>query len=248
MLRSVKSLQDYKVKTLQAGQIGTIQDFYFDDHDWTIRYLAVETETILSGRGLLISPEAITGANELDKSFSLNLTQDQMVSSPDIDTEKPISHHQEAALRSHYGWTPLDSQADDFLTPPPVLEEAVQADGLETEEPGRGERDNHLGSMNKVLSYSVQARDGDAGHVEDFLVDDQNWTLQYLVVDTRNWLPGRKVMVSPSWIDWIDWSEGVAHINLSQETIQKSPDYDQEAPVEPELEERAYDHQDRASY
>jgi hypothetical protein len=218
MLRSIKSIQDYKIKTLQDEHIGTVQDFYFDGHDWTICYLVVDIEPMVSERKALISPEVITGANWTDQSFNINFTPDQIMSSPAIDIEQPITL------------------------------QAVKANSLGMEESEAVERNHSLQSMKKVLSYTIQARDGDAGHIEDFLVDDQNWMLQYLVVDTRNWLPGRKVMVSPSWIDQIDEAEALIHINLSQETIKNSPEYDPAAPPEQQFEEKVYEHQDQSRY
>ena len=95
------------------------------------------------------------------------------------------------------------------------------------------------------MKYAVQARDGEAGQVEDFLIDDENWTLQYLVVATGNWLSGKKVLVSPSYVDQIDWAEAIVHVNLNQETVKNSPEYDLESSTSPEFEE-VYDPQDPA--
>ena len=63
------------------------------------------------------------------------------------------------------------------------------------------ERDNpHLRSSRAVTGYHIQATDGDIGHVEDFLVDDHSWAIRYMIVDTTNWWPGKKVLVAPAWI------------------------------------------------
>ena len=107
------------------------------------------------------------------------------------------------------------------------------------------EEANHLQGAKRVLKYTVQARDGDAGQVEDFLIDHENWTLQYLVVDTGNWLSGRKVLVSPSYVYQIDWAEAVVHVDLNQETVKNSPEYDLESSTSQEFEERVYDPQDQ---
>jgi len=48
-----------------------------------------------------------------------------------------------------------------------------------------------------ILNYVLQAKDGEIGRCKDFLFDDEKWTIRYIVADTRNWLPGRKVLVAP---------------------------------------------------
>ena len=46
-----------------------------------------------------------------------------------------------------------------------------------------------------MIGYHIEATDGEIGHVEDFLVEDSSWAIRYMIVDTRNWWPGRKVLV-----------------------------------------------------
>jgi hypothetical protein len=42
MMRSANQLQGYTVLATN-GQIGEVHEFYFDDKDWIIRYLVVDT-------------------------------------------------------------------------------------------------------------------------------------------------------------------------------------------------------------
>ena len=99
------------------------------------------------------------------------------------------------------------------------------------------EGDPHLQSANKVISYYIGARDGDIGHAEDFVVDDEGWYIRYLVVDTRNWLPGKKAVVPVQWIDEIDWAANEVHLNLKKETLEHCPDIDLDEPLDPNIEE-----------
>jgi hypothetical protein len=243
VLRSIKSMQGHTLKTSNNEPVGTLQDFYFDDHDWIIRYLVVDTKP--SSRLVLISPEAVAASNPADEILTINLTASQIQASPDIDMKGSITPQQEAELRSYYGWSTLDAPRGALLTgysllaPSPALEE-----GGETIP--SAEEDHHLQEARRVLKYAVQARDGDAGQVEDFLIDDENWTLQYLVVDTGNWLSGKKVLVSPSYVYQIDWAEAIVHVDLNQETVKNSPEYDLESFTSQEFEERIYDPQDPA--
>jgi uncharacterized protein YrrD len=237
-------MQGYAIKTLNNDYLGTLQDFYFDDHDWIIRYLVLEMATTASNRLLLISPEAVEAANPADETLTINLTASQLQASPNIEMEGTLSPQQEAELRNYYGWAALDSPRGALLTGYQLLDSssALEANDEATLSEG-AEEDNHLQEAKKVLKYAVQARDGDAGHVEDFLIDDENWTLQYLVVDTGNWLSGRKVLVSPSYVYQIDWAEAIVHVDLNQETVKNSPEYDLENSPSQEFEEGVYDPQ-----
>lgn len=109
-------------------------------------------------------------------------------------------------------------------------------------------RDPHLRSTNEVTGYDIQATDGEIGHVEDFIADDESWTIRYMVVDTRDWLPGKKVLVSPHWIHHVSWPESRVHIDLTREMIENSPEFDPAAPVNREYEERLYDYYGRPKY
>ena len=61
-------------------------------------------------------------------------------------------------------------------------------------------RDTHLRSTHEVSGYHVKATGGEIGHVEDFLFDDETWEIRYVIVDTRNWWPAKKVLLRPQWI------------------------------------------------
>ena len=103
-------------------------------------------------------------------------------------------------------------------------------------------------STNEVEGYYIQASDGDMGHVEKFLVDTEFWMIRYLVIDTRNWLPGKKVVVSPDWIENIDWATSEVTIGMTQDQVKASPEYDKESVIDRAYEQRLYDHYDTAVY
>jgi len=238
MLRSIAKLKLYTVQAVD-GSVGKVKDFYFDDENWTIRYLVANTGTWLSRQDALISPEALKQPDWEEHSFPVKLSQAEVSQSPDVDTTKPISRQQESEVLSYYHW-PV------YWTPGGLLaaRDARRIATLEENRDDQPEEDNadsHLRSVNEVTGYHIRARDGEIGHVEDFITDDQRWEINYLVIDTRNWLPGRKVLVSPSWIKQVSWPGRQVHIDLSQETIKNSPEYDPATPINKDYEERLYD-------
>lgn len=257
MLRNAKTLERFEI-CASDGLVGHLADFYFDDQFWRVRYLIVDTGSWLSSRQVLISPVAVTGSEWDANILSVELTKEQVRKSPGIDTAKPVERQQEKALFEYYGWPYYWGDAG----PPgaPMTGTAVAAGarfpadeteiGMRSEEKARAERaaaqaDPHLRSVRDVTGYHLEAGDGGIGHVEDFLLDDQSWDIRYLVIDTRNWWPGKKVLVAPQWITHVSWAESKVFTDLTRDTIKNSPAYDPSKPVTPDYAGRLHEHYGR---
>ncbi len=235
MLCSIKQLGGYAVAA-QDGEVGKVAHAYFDDRLWTIRHLVAGTGTWLSGRDVLISPHAVQRIDEERRQVAVNLTRRQVEQAPDIDTDKPVSRQQEARYYDYYGypyywggaglWGPAA-----FPMGAGAVVAMASTEGTSTLPPDRqtqdrGEQgDPHLRSSAEVTGYAVEARDGGIGHVEDILFDPQSWAIRHVVIDTRNWLPGRKVLVEPAAIEDVDWSGRQVRVNLTREAVKASPEY-----------------------
>jgi hypothetical protein len=90
----------------------------------------------------------------------------------------------------------------------------------------RSHDDPHLRSIEAVTGYHIHASDGEIGHIEDFLVEDTDWSIHDVVVDTKNWWLGNKVLISPRWIREIDWMDNMVKLNIDRERVKDSPAYD----------------------
>jgi hypothetical protein len=231
MKRSVKSIIGFAMGAID-GDIGKVKEFFFDDQDWRVRYIVVETGSWLFGRKVLIAPQALLTPDWENKVFPVNLSKDQIKNSPNIDTEKPVSRQQELELYAHYpswsgSWTGgiwaggvgttgmMTSSALPF-------EQAIhERNNIPGEEPGNP----HLRSTDKLKGYTIKASDGDIGDAEDFIIDDINWKLSYMIVDTGNWLPGKKVLISPKWIKEMKWDTSEVIVKASVEQVKNSPEY-----------------------
>src|SRR5580704_1253796 len=95
MLKSVSRMKDLTIHA-SDGEIGRVEEFYFDDETWTVRYLIVNTGGWLSGRLVLISPMFLRRADWETAQLHVALTTKQIENSPDIDTQKPVSRQHEA--------------------------------------------------------------------------------------------------------------------------------------------------------
>jgi hypothetical protein len=105
-----------------------------------------------------------------------------------------------------------------------------------------------LRSARDVEGHHIAASDGEIGNVEDYIIDDENWFIRYLVVDTGGWLSGRKVLLIPEWIESIHWEERRVYVNLSRAEVQSSPEYDPDATLTREYETSLFEGYKRPKY
>jgi uncharacterized protein YrrD len=252
MLKSVVQLQGGTIRATD-GEIGKVDQFYFDDETWTIRYLVVNTSSWLAGRLVLISPIALRQAEWQSKRLDVALTKKQIEDSPPIDSHKPVSRQHEAVYLGYYGYPYYWGGPNLWgLTSYPagltVQREAVTEAEASQARAGKESADSHLRSTNEVTGYHIEAADGVIGHVADFIIDDENWAIRYLEVDTRNWWPGKKVLVSPQWVDNVSWPDSKVYVDLSRETIKNGPEYFESMPITREYENRLYSYYGRPPY
>lgn len=252
MLREVSTLKGLTVNA-SDGEIGSVYDVYFDAKQWTVRYFVVDTGTWLSGRRVLISPMSFRTAGVVEDRLNVRLSTAQVENAPSWDTDKPVSRQHEIAYADYYdhpyywtgparwggGWDPLIGAAPIPRVDP--VEEEIRARERESADP-------NLHSARDVIGYYVQAADDDVGHVADFVVDDETWAIRYLVVDTRNWLPGRHVVLSPAWIHTVNWDDSRVLVDLTRREVETAPAYNPKAPLERPLEARLHEHYRRPAY
>lgn len=211
------------------GRIGAVSDVYFDDARWGVRYLVVDTRDWRPGRPVLISPLSLRRDAAARDALPLDLTREQVTHSPGADEHMPVSRQFEEAHARYYGhpfyWDgpylwgrgPHPVSGDDPVTAPrgrPQQErtrELVQAE--------RQARESHLRSSAELAGYRLVARDGPVGHIEDVVVDDVDWSVSALVADTRSWLPGGQVAVTPDAVELIDWATREVRLKVAREAV-----------------------------
>lgn len=252
MLKSVMHLQGVAIQATD-GEIGKVDEFYFDDESWAIRYLVVNTSRWLDGRLVLVSPISLAQRGGESKRLDVALTKKQIENSPHIDTHKPVSRQHEAIFMGYYGYPYYWGGSDlwglgSYPAGLTVRREAVTAAEATEARAGKEPTDSHLRTTQEVAGYHIEVTDGEIGHVKDFIIDDETWAIRYLEVDTRNWWPGKKVLVSPAWIDTVSWPDSKVYVNLSRQTIKSGPEYIESMPITREFEKKLYDHYGRPAY
>ncbi len=230
MLRNVEEIFGYTILATD-GEIGRAYNFYFDDTHWSIRYLVVEAGDWLNSRRVLISPVALGQPDWSYRTFSVNLSKRQVQESPGVDADMPVSRQQEIAMNRHYGW--------------PAYWSLPGEPGLPTPDVGG---DPNLRSVREILGYRIHAAGGEIGHIDDLILDDRDWVVRYVVVETLNWLPGKKVLLPSKWIDRVSWAQEALSVALPRDLIASGPEYGPSPWVDRLLETEVYRHYGRPGY
>lgn len=231
------------------GSVGTVADFLFDDESWTLRWIVVETGTWLSGRKVLL-PVSVLGHPDIDKrTFSIRLTKVKVKDSPEVNTQEPVSRQHEQRMYGHYNMSPYWGSGfymGGYGGWSAGMSETHYADARRRQDALVARRhqddDLHLRSIDAVTGYNLKATDGFIGHVEGFLIDDADWTIRYLAVDTKNWWPGKHVLISPRSAENIQWAESLINLDIDRQTVMDSPAYDPSVPVDAAFEARMARH------
>jgi hypothetical protein len=191
--------------------IGTLDDFFFDDSQWVMRYLVVDIGKFLRGRKVLISPAAIVGIDQTSKIVSLKHSIDQIRNSPDIDVDKPVYRQLEEQLLNYYGWVAHWTPQSDLPEP--------QSQPVPT-------GDTHLRSMNNVCKYAVMAFDGRVGSIDDFVVDHNGWRIPLVILDTRHYLSTTQVILPALRLKGIRVEDREISIDMNKADVSAAPRFD----------------------
>ncbi len=244
MLIKAKTLTGYKLEA-NDGEVGKVEEFYFDDKHWAVRYLVADTGNWLTGRQVLISPYALISVNKEEENIGINLSKKQIKDSPSLDSDKPVYQQFEESYYGYYGFPTYWSGAYLWGAYPNIMRDSKEWKVSKQQEKSWNP---HLRSTKNVSGYPIQANDGEIGHVEDFIIDDETWAIRYLIIDTKNWWAGKKVLVSPQWIDHVSWDEFKVFVNLSGEDIKKAPEYSEEALLTRDYETQLHQYYKRNVY
>lgn len=240
MLRRLRDYESSEVWSSDGHDLGRVEDFYFDEDRWAVRYVVVKTGAWLTGRSVLLSPFSVNRLDWDEARIDFGLTKAQIEGAPDANLEQPLTREWESAYSGYYGipmywagsnlWGMWTTPA---MAPAPVSEK--------TAPPASETRPPLLRSVDDVTGYHIHATDGEIGHVEDFLVDDASWRIRYLMIDTSNWIGGRTVLVAPEWAERTDWARQRVVLGVTREAVKASPEYDPAADIDGKYEERLAD-------
>jgi hypothetical protein len=246
MIRCMTGLRGY-ILAARDGEIGRCRDFLFDDQDWSLRFMVADTGKWLSGKKVLVAPISLGEPDWAWNRFPVTLTRQQIEDSPLLDEHLPVSRQYERQYHEYYDLPMYWGGAAAWGSWP--VSDGTVAGKKEAENkedaPEEESDEKHLQSMADVLGYHISARDGEVGHLDDLIVDAATWTIRQIVIDTRNWIPGRRVLLSPDSVNEIDLAERKLLVDRYIQEVRNGVEYDPGAPINKESEERLYDYYGR---
>ncbi len=230
MLHSIRELCRFRVLATD-GKVGRAEDFYLTDPGCAVRFVVVQTGRLFPGQRVLVPTDYLGVPNGGARVLPIALTKRELERCATSSTLEPVHRQQELLIEDSYGGAarrrgggPLASVHG--VVSRQALEIAAAAKAGPEGEPSEKETPR-LRSAQEVIGYQLEALDGPLGAVEDFLVDDQSWAVQYMVVDSKDWRsPNPRVLLAPNWIQHVSWAESRVHVLLTREKIRGGQRYE----------------------
>ncbi|MCJ7539085.1 MAG: PRC-barrel domain-containing protein [Desulfobacterales bacterium] len=225
MYHCINEIIGYKLMAMD-GEIGKCADFLFEDRPWIIRYMVADTGNFLHRQKVLIPFIELGKPDWSTQMFHIDLTKQQIEESPPLSEDKPVSRQYEKISFLYFGWPSYwaeDELENTASTPSGVFREPKNNQDSD-------EKESSLRSVKEVAGYHVAATDGKAGKVSDFIVDDNIWTIRYLVLDIQNSVKDKKVLLPPDWVNTVDWLSRVVNVDLSVDGINNCPEFNPAMP------------------
>jgi hypothetical protein len=257
MLRKLHSLKSFVVHG-RNGKLGKVDDFYFDQKQFVVRYLVIDTGNWLEHEQTLISTHAIDNIDFDSSKVYVDLSSEQLENSPSIEQNEPISKTKEKALIEYFGWPDYwkkthSSESELIHAGITERKKLLNFKTLQKEDEAKQKAkkvDSNLRSLEEIRGYKIHAKDDKFGHLEDLFVEEKDsWIIRYLLIDTRNIMEGKLVIIAPDWIESINWFDKEIFIDKDKKEIEESPEYiEEKAPIDKNYEELLYDHYDEKKY
>jgi sporulation protein YlmC with PRC-barrel domain len=208
------------------GEIGQVGDFLFDDRSGKVRHLVVSLHAPDGVRNALVAPKCVTGVDVEHQLISVALSRKEVEQSHSEEVDPPVSLQKWSSCDYVVCRAPW-SGADGTQFPGFPFIVAAEPD---PRKPSQPKGDPHLRSAVEVATYAIRALDGWAGLIRGFLVDVEAWVIRDVLVKTRKWLPGRKVLIP--WVSSrdVNYDKMEVRVDMTRDRIQQCPKYDLWAP------------------
>jgi hypothetical protein len=220
MIQNINELYGYKLSA-SDGEIGHIKDFYFDDHDWVIRYLVADTGSWITNNKVLLTPHNFGHFDVLNKQLLVRLTKQQIENSPSIELHQPVSRQYEMEYYRYYGLPYYWDGGSLWGAGSYPMAMPIPSWGTSVHVHLHGE-DRNLRSAREVTGYAIRAEDGVIGTVCGILIDDTHWVIKELIIETGHWYAGKKIRLLPEHITGINYANSTVEVNLTKEDLKKT--------------------------
>lgn len=238
MKRSLNELSSNIVET-NDGKTANVKDFLFDEKEWRIRYMDADFGGLFTSKKILI-PKAFFKQPPWESNiFPTEISSGDIENCPKVDDHLPVSREYENILHEHYELDPYWGTAyiatsGSFYPPRPIKtpEKDVKEENIES----------ILRSFKEIIGYKIKSLTDVFGQIDDILIDDVDWQIVYLVIDTKSWVPwSKRVIIAVDWLDEISYTKHMVKLNLTTESIKDAPEFVMEKLVDEKFEKSVFD-------
>ena len=220
MLRQVHAIAGMRIHATD-GDIGHVHDVYFDDQDWRVQYVHVDTRHWF-GRHVLLAPAVVESVDWDGRRIHVAITREQVQNSADIDSHKPVSRQHGVSLDQYFDWqlashSPLWEGEELAARLHKLLSEIDAQRAIHAEHETTSKQPNNdprLWSVRGVHHYAVAGETTEIGRVDDLLIQPDSWRLRYIVVQKTGGLQVNRLLVPVESVKWISWDDKRIRVTL----------------------------------
>jgi hypothetical protein len=231
MKLSIKKIIGYAIKG-EGGVKGKVKDFLFDEDSWVVRYLDGDFGINSLERRVLLPRTLLKDSDWINKDLLIGLNKTEIEKCPPLQDDLPVSKVYENALLAYY--KTKDYWSRSYY--PPVDGSEIKHLGKPQNGPSKinvpskiaNEKDlaTNLRSFTEIIGYQIEALDGVIGRIDDLIIEESDWRICYVIVETRNWFSSKKVLIGTLWMDDISYVDRTIKINLAIESVKSAPPFD----------------------
>lgn len=237
MLAFVSELRECRIEALD-GEMGKVQDLFFDDRHWAVRYVLIDTGKILPGKKVMLSPASFDNLDIEEKRLHVHYDKEKIRKSPDVSETVSMTNEHETQLADYYGWSKywLDNMMWG-IGGSPIAEkiEEMHPPNLNREVDLPTSAEYSLRSAREAKGVRVHANDGRLGEVMDAIFDTRNWAVQSLVVKITHQPELGLMLLSPNELSGAEWTEGDLYFDGTVDQFKERPIYQSEQQLHEDL-------------
>lgn len=221
MLQNTRDLYANEIFA-KDGDVGTLEDFFFDEKTWLIRYVVADTGAWLPGRTVLLCAHFLGEIDTGRKRLGVNLVREQIQNSPPVDSRIAVTRQYEAEYYHYYGLPAYWSSASTSESGAAQGGGLQSAGGIAMPFWRHRSADSRLRSARVAAGFQIEALDGAVGRVSGLFLDDRSWSIPALVADAGNWYSGKQILISAYNVDRMNFGESTVYVNLHRADIQNT--------------------------
>lgn len=202
------------------GRIGQARDFYVTDKNWTVRYLIARFGSWLSEHRVLLPVYFVDRIQSPENAIAVALTKLQVRHAAPVESKRLVSKQHRLDVRLKF------RELAGSVLRVALRQDADSYAAFKNNPPARREdgEDCHLNSCEELTAgYTLSAVDGRVGSIADLIIDDHEWRVRYLVVETGVLFSRKLILVPARLVHTISFAKHEILFNAMRSSLKTVP-------------------------